>query len=173
MPKTALLLLLTLAGCATATITTGDRCEVRIDRIDPAAPAPGETVVITGGPLTSHYDTAAWVGDTRAVVQSVDRSSCEACDTCREDAACSACDDCDDCASVCDTTCIETVSITLPDLDSGPTTAVLYNGYGSSDPFPLDVAGGGGDSGSSDSGTSDSGTADRAAADPSAADAGR
>lgn len=160
MPKPALLCLLALTGCATATITTGDRCEVRIDSIEPAEPAPGETVVLTGGPLTSHYDTAAWVGDTRAVVLEVDRSACGDCDVCREEAACTACDDCDGCAAVCDTSCVETVSITLPELDAGPTTATLYNGYGSSSPFDLVVAGGTADSGTADSGTADSGTAD-------------
>ena len=168
MPKTALLCLLALTGCATASVTTGDRCEVRIDSIEPADPAPGETVVITGGPLTSHYDTAAWVGDTRAVVLDVDRSACDDCDACREEAACTACDDCDDCAAVCDTSCIETVSITLPDLAAGPTTATLYNGYGSSEPFPLAVAGD-----SPDSGTSDSGAADSGASDSGTADSGR
>lgn len=166
MHRTLPLLLAALAGCATAEVVSGDRCEVRVSEVLPAAAAPGDTVVLTASPLTSHYDTSAWVGEHRALVLDVARTDCAECDACREEQACTACDDCDPCASTCDVTCVETVTFEVPADAAGASSVTVYNAYGVSDPAALSVSGG------DDTGAS--GADDSAApADSGAADSGR
>lgn len=155
------LALAALSGCATAEIVSGDRCEVRISAVTPAEVAPGDVVVLTARPLTSHYDTSAWLDDHRALVLDVERTDCAECDSCREAEACTACDDCDACAAVCDSACIETVAIEVPAESEGATTVTVYNAYGVSEPAALSVGASSSDTGASDSGApTDSGGTD-------------
>ena len=142
-----LLLALMLQACALTVIPPGQRCEVELRSVEPAAAEAGESIVVTGAPFTAHYDTAVWVGATRAVVLDVSRTGCGDCDRCREVEQCNACDDCDACDATCSASCVETATIEVPSTDPGNVGLQLYNAYGTSDPVEFEVLGESADTG--------------------------
>jgi hypothetical protein len=93
---------------------------------------------VTGGPLTSAYDTRAQLGGQEAAVDLIVRTDCAPCDTCREEAECTGCFPCTDCDATCET-CIESLSLEVPSLPSGPADLVVINAYGSSSPIPVTI----------------------------------
>jgi hypothetical protein len=148
-----------LVGCATATVPVTERCDIDILELSSTEVAPGESLVVTGRPLTTTYDTAAYIAGQRATVTDLSRTDCDACDICRSRSGCTACDDCDDCATECTVDCVETLTVEVPVAPPGPTDLRVYNAHGESRPAELRVSGAP-DSGSSDSGTPDSGAPD-------------
>lgn len=148
-----------LAGCATATVPVTERCDIDILELSSTEVAPGESLVVTGRPLTTTYDTAAYIAGQRATVTDLSRTDCDACDICRSRSGCTACDDCDDCATECTVDCVETLTVEVPVAPPGPTDLRVYNAHGESRPAELLVSGAP-DSGAPDSGTPDSGTPD-------------
>ena len=52
-----------LFGCNTPTEVLALRCDVYVDQIQPQPAAAGESVQLTGGPFTSVYDSAVYVGE--------------------------------------------------------------------------------------------------------------
>ncbi len=129
------------AGCSTLPSNYALRCDVTLDSISPTNASPGDSVVVTGGPFTSTYDSAVYVGESRAVVDDVDRSSCYECDSCQAENNCSVCGDCDVCDAVCATTCIEALTFVVPDLPTGTYAVQLFNGHGQSNAATLSVQG--------------------------------
>lgn len=119
--------------------------------------APGDTVVLAGGPQTRAFDTRVEVGGLPAEVVAVERSSeCSACETCRVEAECLTCGYCagegladarriecfgdpfEATEGLCGA-CVESVSFIVPALPPGPTTVMVLNANGASEPYPLVV----------------------------------
>lgn len=120
--------------------------------------APGDEIVISGGPFSAGYDTTVRVGGVPADVLSVDREECALCDECVASAGCNPCGTCSDCAELCDL-CVETTTFAVPDVAAGPTTVVLVNLWGSTEALPFTVLGGG-DTDDTDPGDTDTGIPD-------------
>jgi hypothetical protein len=156
----AMLSAMASAGCTTPTEILALRCDVYVDDLDPQIAEVGESVVLTGSPYTSVYDSAVYVGDTRATVTAVDRDGCTTCDSCRAQFGCTECGDCDVCDRECTVSCVETVTFTVPDVSDGDQRVQLFNGHGQShvveltvlDTSPVD------DSGNEDTGPADTGS---------------
>lgn len=157
-----MLLLTALIACADETVADVASCDVMIETVTPAAATPGTLVTLTGTPLTTHYDSALYVGGVRADVSAVDRATCSTCDECRVEQSCNACEDCDACDVVCRVDCVESLTFTVPDAPVGDQALLLYNAHGSSNTliFGVEPVVDTGDTGTGDSGTRDSGTAD-------------
>lgn len=102
--------------------------------------APGEATRIRVHPLATDYDTAVYVGASRAEVLGVQREGCEAYDTCLGDEGCSACGDCDACGPLL-ADCVETVRVRVPVLEAGTYPLVVYSQYGETLPGSLSVGG--------------------------------
>ncbi|MFT5686576.1 MAG: hypothetical protein ACI8RZ_007532 [Myxococcota bacterium] len=167
-------LLTVLLGCTTSTSTSLPVCDVELTIAEPTTGVAGDSVVLTGGPLTDTWDTAVYFGTARALITDIDRDSCGDCDACRETNNCTACGDCDVCDVLCDTDCIETATVEVPALESGAVEVLLFNGYGVSTAvtFTVDAPGDTGDTSTADTGDSGNGkdTAADTAADTGAAD---
>ena len=149
-------LTLALVGCDTEETESTTSCVVALESVEPSAATAGETATLTGQPFTTVYDSAVYVGSERATVMDLDRTGCEACDECRDDEPCSACGDCDTCDTIC-TECVETLTFTVPQAASGPTTVQLFNAYGSTsslafEVLPTDTGGDSFDTGENDTG---------------------
>ena len=114
-------------------------CEVYAEAVDEIARAPGEPLTIQGSPFTTAWDTTVFVGGVETPVLQVDRVGCETCDTCRVQQACTVCSDCDECDRICREQCSETVTVLVPELDSGDTQFWLINRHGRSVPASLIV----------------------------------
>lgn len=119
------------------------RCDLTVS-IEPAEGFPGDTIVVSGGPLTDAYDTLVTVAGVRAEVGEVSRDDCDLCDECKLDAACYDCQICQDCDIDCED-CTESFSFVVPDTAGGDTTVVISNSYGSSEPLTFVVLGNDGD----------------------------
>ena len=119
-----------LFGCNTPTEVLALRCDVYVDDIQPQPVAAGESVQLTGKPFTSVYDSAIYVGNERAKVLDVDRSSCASCDACRTQSGCTECGDCDVCDRLCATTCTERVTFEVPSIPPGNYGLQLFNAHG-------------------------------------------
>ena len=87
--------------------------------------------------MTSIWDTAVYVSDTRAELVSLQRDGCDSCDECRDQNNCEVCDDCDVCDAKCDTECVESVDFIAPAMPTGPADVSFYNGHGQSNPISL------------------------------------
>ncbi len=81
-----------------------------------------------------------YVGGTRAVVDSVNRDTCEECDACfdEHDECLSVCADCDACDVTCGL-CVERTTFVVPDMPAGETSVRVLNSHGESDPAELIV----------------------------------
>lgn len=171
VPSLRPLLLVLVAGCTTTTVPVTERCDIDIVDVAPTTVAPGDTLVVTGRPFTTPFDTAAYIAGERAAVSEVDRTDCEACDLCRNQNSCTACDDCDACATECTVTCVETITLEVPPASAGTTDLRVYNAHGESRPAELVVTAAP-DSGTPDSGAPDSGATDSGATDSGSSDSG-
>lgn len=153
-----------LLGCNQPTEIIALRCDVTVTDIQPQPSAAGESAKLFGGPFTSVYDSAVYVGESRATVLDVDRSSCFECDACRVRAGCTECSDCDVCDRLCATTCTESVLFEVPNVQAGDYGLQLFNAHGQTKVMDFAVESTGfeatdtsaGDSGAND--TADSGT---------------
>jgi len=126
-------------SCTQLQTTSYEVCELQLSAL-PSAARPGETVVITGGPLSAEFDLYVAVAGVRAEVQDFARTECDACDTCLLDNACQACGTCIPCTAVCDA-CVETTTITVPLAPSGDTRLTMVNVFGAgSAPFRVQGA---------------------------------
>jgi hypothetical protein len=174
MSRATLLFLALTSGCASSDSSVVARCTVNCTTIAPEVGDAGDTVVVTGGPLTSAWDTSITVGGVRSVVLDVERSDdCDTCDECRDDNDCSECGDCDACDLQCEQECVETASFEVPTgLEPGVVDVVLFNVHGQSAPISFEIAGaadtGAGDTAQTDSGDAETGAAETGAADTAA-----
>lgn len=131
-------IVLSVSGCDDGDDDQTGTCTVTLDSVAPAAATPGETAIVSGSPFTTLYDSALYVGSSRATLLDLDRTGCESCDECRDDENCTACGDCDACDSVCDA-CVETLSFEVPEETVGTTALQLYNRYGHSASLSFEV----------------------------------
>lgn len=173
-------LLTVLLGCTTTTSISLPVCDVELTIAQPEVGVAGDSVVLTGSPLTDTWDTAVYFGSARALVTDIDRDTCGDCDACRETNGCTACGDCDSCDVLCSSDCIETATVEVPAQTSGVVEVLLYNAYGASTPlaFTVDAPEDTGDTSTEDTGDSGNGTdsgADSGATDTadSTADSGK
>jgi hypothetical protein len=129
-------------GCSSEVVLPAYRCDVTIAELSPTSGSPGDPVAVAGTPFTTTWDTAIYVGGTRAVVADVGRYKCEACDACfdehTEECPARTCADCDACDALC-TTCIERASFVIPDVAAGETSVRVLNSHGESNPIPFVV----------------------------------
>ena len=126
-------------GCTTDVTYSSGECRLVIDSPSASLVESGEVLQIAGSPLTTHFDTAAYIGGVRSTVLDVDRSSCVECDACRAAEACGICSDCDACDTICKDSCIEIATLVVPALPTGPTQLEIYNSYGQSNPLDIDI----------------------------------
>lgn len=145
-------------------------CQVELAELTPTEALPGETVVLTGKPMSTAADSALWIGGESVQVTDVTRSDCEVCDACKVTQGCVDCgEDCDACDADC-LPCMETLSFTAPELSAGQYSLQLFNLYGASESAlsltlgesPTDTGDTGGDTGDSgdtggDTGANDTG----------------
>ncbi|HCH63265.1 MAG: hypothetical protein CL927_17810 [Deltaproteobacteria bacterium] len=155
-----LLGMLGFIGCNQPTEVIALRCDVTITDIQPQPSAVGESAQLFGGPFTSVYDSAVYVGESRATVLEVDRSSCIECDVCRARSGCTECSDCDVCDRLCATTCTESVLFEVPDVSAGDYGLQLFNAHGQSKVMSFAVESSGFEA--TDTSAGDSGDADTA-----------
>ena len=125
-------------ACTTTSSSLSLTCDLTTPGLSPAEAAPGETVVATTGPLTESWDTTVFVGSTPATGVVVTRQDCDACDECVNAAECNVCGECNECVSDC-STCIETVTFTVPEGALGATTVTPTNLHASSSPVAFGV----------------------------------
>jgi len=146
-------------GCTTPSELLALRCDVYVSSIAPETAEVGESVILSGKPYTSVYDSAVYVGNSRATVTGVDRDNCATCDACRVQAGCTECGDCDVCDQECSINCVETVTFTVPEVDGGVHGVQLFNGHGQSHIVELTVPASSpvDDSGQDDTGPLDTG----------------
>ena len=148
-------------GCSSTLVLPAYYCDVAIEDVAPTSGAPGDAVALTGAPFTTSWDTAVYVGSTRAVVDDVNRDTCEACDACVDehfgDERCivGVCGDCDACDVLC-TSCIERTTFIVPDGAGGDTEVRMVNSHGESHPVPFVVLAKPVDTGDSGTETGDS-----------------
>lgn len=158
-----LILCVATTACLTDTVVVGDRCAVSLESVAPDPASVGQTVTLTGGPFTTAYDTSVYVGQRRALVLELARTSCNECDSCRDNNGCTECDDCDACDEVC-ASCEESLLVEVPETEPGETTVLVFNAYGATTPAALTIESeavedtGGADSGSTDTGPTDTGS---------------
>ena len=126
-------------GCSTDVVSTVTSCEVQISTKDSTWVEVGQRFEIYGTPLTTHFDTAAYLGSQRANVLDVNRDSCVECDECRDREECNVCQDCDACDSICETSCESTLALEIPDVAPGEFQLQIYNSYGQSNALNLHV----------------------------------
>jgi hypothetical protein len=153
------LLAVGFVGCSTEVPIEVFRCDVAIAELSASSGLPGEPVAITGTPFTTSWDTAVYVGGTRAAVDDVSRYSCDECDTCVDDHVedCPAlrCADCDACDFLCNA-CVEVATFVVPDVTAGATTVRVLNSHGESNSMPFVVVAKPVDTGDSGGETGDS-----------------
>ncbi|MCB9678866.1 MAG: hypothetical protein H6737_27440 [Alphaproteobacteria bacterium] len=121
-------LLFLLFSCDLAAIGTYEVCDLDLSPA-PAAADPGDTVVITGGPLSAQHDLLVTIAGLRAEVLDMQREGCGECDTCLAENGCLACGTCLPCTETC-STCVETTTIVVPDAPQGDTRLTMVNVFG-------------------------------------------
>jgi len=148
-----------LVGCAQETLIMVYRCDVAIAELSASSGSPGEPIAVTGTPFTTSWDTAVYVGGTRAVVDDVSRYNCDPCDECYDEHIdeCEGgpCADCDACDVLCNA-CLEVTTFVVPDIAAGDTSVRVLNSHGESNPMPFVVVGKPVDTGDSGTETGDS-----------------
>ncbi len=146
-----------LAGCAPGVTPPVLTCTVE-GALDESEGAPGDEIVVTGGPFSEAFDTTVRVAGFPADVLSVERTDCAFCDECIDASTCSSCTQCDACDDLCDL-CVETTTFVVPDVEAGATSVVLVNRWGSTVALPFTVLGDG-DTDDTDGGDTDTGIPD-------------
>jgi hypothetical protein len=151
-------LALALVACNPTVLVPAYRCDVTIAELSSTSGSPGEPIAATGTPFTTSWDTAVYVGGTRAVVDDVTRYNCDPCDTCfddNSDLCLTTCADCDACDVICNA-CQEVTTFVVPDVAAGETTVRLLNSHGESNSIPFVVVAKAVDTGDSGAETGDS-----------------
>jgi hypothetical protein len=171
VPARPLWLLAFTLGCDTAIEPIALRCDIFLSSLAPTEASPGATVTATGTPLTTTWDTALYVGDTRAPILRIDRDQCTLCDDCRAKNRCTACSDCDLCADTCRDMCVETITFSVPPVSSGVSDVTMYNRHGQSNAIKLSILGTL-DTGLLDTGPVDTGEGDTATTPIDSGDSG-
>lgn len=129
---------LSLTACGTPSDPRIDYCALD-GTLDVSTGEPGTEVVFQGGPVTDVQDTLVRVGGESALVANVAREDCTFCDACINEAGCDPCGTaCSACTELC-ATCVQSVTFVIPEVDPGPTTVVIQNLWGSTDPIAFDV----------------------------------
>ena len=136
MYRRFVLIALAATSCVAAP-TYYDQCTVELST-DGASVAPGESLVIEGGPLSERFDTVAVIDEQQSPVLSVTRTDCTLCDACREAQCGEYCTACPECTSLCDL-CSEQLTIEVPELAAGEYDLVVANRHGISSPLPVNV----------------------------------
>ena len=131
------LAMMLVTGCVTETSTEVESCSLTLSPPDEDLVV-GDEVTVYGRPFTALFDSSIRFEQTDASLVDVSRDECALCDTCREQAECSDCETCDVCATSCET-CIESMTLTVPDLPSGDYYVVARNSYGLSTPTQWSV----------------------------------
>lgn len=160
-----------LIGCETTESFAPSPCDVSLEALEPKQALAGQQVSATGGPFTSAYDTAVYVGSARATLTGLTRDGCDACDDCLLDQDCTGCDDCDACDPLC-SECLESVAFVVPATQAGETVVRLLNRHGESNALPFEVLASPGDTGQQDTGQPDSDPTDSGAGDTGPVDTG-
>lgn len=127
-------LTLALAACEAQLVDTYDACDLDGALSTPEARV-GDVVVLTGGPLTTTWDTLVQVDGTLAEITTLSRDAiaCFDCDSCRDEAF-----DCVSCDETC-LPCVESISFVVPAVRTGVVSVVLTNAYGSTGPLALTI----------------------------------
>jgi hypothetical protein len=159
------------AACDSASSFSPSPCDVSLHQLKPSVAQVGEEIIAQGGPLTSTYDTAVYVGSERATITSLDRQRCDPCDECLAEEACTGCDDCDPCDLLC-SQCFETVTFVVPQHEAGSTVVTLFNRHGQSNALPLELVTEPVDTGPTDTGPDDTGPTDTGPDDTGPTDTG-
>lgn len=131
---------LLLLACDTITTSYTPACILDKPTLEPAEAAPGESVVLTATPLTTQWDTAVTIGSSRAEITAFNREGCDECDLCIASNECDACGSCDTCSDVC-VSCVETITVTVPELSAGTWPVAFLNHHGQSAAANLTVTG--------------------------------
>lgn len=126
-----MLLALLLWACDTTETVYTPACTLDQPVLTPAQAGVGDSVVLQATPMTTQWDTAVTIGASRAEITDFQREGCESCDTCVTTNACSACGTCDSCADLC-STCVETLTVTVPPMAPGSWPVTLLNHHGRS-----------------------------------------
>ncbi|MEQ1568977.1 MAG: hypothetical protein ABMA64_25285 [Myxococcota bacterium] len=166
------------AGCGATALDEFEVCSLDLAP-SAAAGAPGEEIVLAGGPMSEVRDTRVEVGGHPAVVTAVTREGCDACDSCRLEAECAPCGLCNGIALAPDrrlecfgdpladpavaglcAACTESLTFQVPaDAPVGPTSVLVINENGQSPSIPFEVStGGSGSTGGTGAPTSPSGS---------------
>jgi hypothetical protein len=140
MSRLFLVLLFGLLACADDTVISSATCDLELLELSIEASPPGASVTLRARPLTTAFDTALLLDNTRAAIVDLTREGCESCDSCREEAVCTTCGDCDSCDAACKAECIEQVQFIVPEMDSGEATLRLINQHGQSDGLPFTIS---------------------------------
>lgn len=144
-------------ACGSTAVDEYEVCVLDVT-FEPTSGAPGTEIAVTGTTLTEVRDTRVEVGGVRATVSSVVREGCDTCDECRFDAGCAPCGLCPgldlepdvrtacfgdpladppivgDCAA-----CTESMVFVVPEVAPGPTSVVIFNRNGQSEPVAFEV----------------------------------
>jgi hypothetical protein len=146
-------------GCNEETLIAAYRCDVTIAELSAPSGSPGEPIAVIGTPFTTSWDTAVYVGGTRAVVDDVSRYNCDPCDECydehTEECPARTCADCDACDVLCNA-CEEVATFIVPDVAAGEMSVRVLNSHGESNPMPFVVVSKPVDTGDSGAETGDS-----------------
>ena len=137
MVRLSTLTILLFAGCITETSTEVESCALTLTPPSEVLIS-GEDVTVYGRPFTALFDSSIRFEQTDASLIDVSREECALCDTCRDQADCSDCETCDVCATSCET-CVESITLTVPDLPTGDYYVVARNSYGLSTPTQWSV----------------------------------
>ena len=82
------------SGCGPQTLDLYETCDLDLS-LEQRSGAPGDSIVVLGGPLTADFDTRVEVGGVPAQVIELNRGDfCGACETCRVEAECLVCGPC-------------------------------------------------------------------------------
>ena len=133
---------------------------MRLETLSPAEGAPNTLVNARVSPATTVWDTAVYMGATRAEVVNVSREGCDECDACKETEGCQECSDCDACDVSCTAECIESVQFRASALPPGIIEVSIYNGHGQSNIQPFTLLS------PPDTGTVDTGAVDTGSSEP-------
>jgi hypothetical protein len=132
------MLFLLLLACAETTSTTSPACVLDAPVLTPTSAAVGSLITLQARDLTTQWDTAVTIGDTRAEISAFTRDGCDACDVCYATNTCTACGSCSSCDEEC-STCVETVTVAVPEVSAGPQQVTLLDHHGRSAPATLQV----------------------------------
>ena len=133
------MLIALLWACEATSTSVTPACTLEMPTLNPTSAYVGTPVVVTATPLTTQWDTAVTIGSSRAEITDFTRDGCSECDVCVTANTCTACGACDSCADLC-STCVESITVTVPALAPGSWPVTLLNHHGRSASATLTVA---------------------------------